>query len=748
MAGGGSQRDCGRDRIVPKWADVPRRPWAWSRAQWSVGGKLALTAALVLAAAAYGLLALLDHERARLLEHHERAEAQTLQQLALGLSAPLEFDDDIAIADALAPLSRQPELVYLELTDADREGPAARMGRTDLVAPPLVGTAAARDEDTLWLAAPIVDERGKALGQVRIGLSLALLEEDWTHQRELILLACAGFGVLVLFGLVASTRAMVLLPLRRLARAAEAVGRGDSVAVAIESRDEVGRLAAAFNGMARAIHERERGLESAHAEVARLLDGMRQAIFTFGPDLRVVGRGSRACMQVFGGPIEGLDARELLLRGIPESAPEFHAIEAFLAVVFDIDPSAWDELVELAPRELRAFEGTEHERELVIEIIPLVADGRLQRVMVTATDETEARRVQREIGTLRDRHAAEIAAMRRLLAVGVQVFVEFEMRSRARLDRVESMVSTCSDAEVFELMRLVHAVRGGARSLGLLELEAALSEAEGVLGPVRDAVRAATLIPAGWRPALTRALEAAREGLLRARERMVAASPLGEQVFDQVTVSARDLDRLAGLRDEASAAVRGCIDRLCARPFAEVVTGLSDALEFWAASEGKRAQLVVEGADVRVDREETHGLRSAVTQIVRNAIAHGIELPEQRAAAGKPAIGLVRVRCEADADGTSIEVRDDGGGIAFDVLRPRAGRRGLGLADEELIFVDGLSSRTDADALAGQGVGMGAVADELAALGYRVALAHTGPDGTCFRIRRRTSAGALRITAS
>ncbi|HWB73431.1 MAG TPA: HAMP domain-containing protein, partial [Nannocystaceae bacterium] len=636
----------------------------------------------------------------------------------------------------------QRELVWMEVRDADRDAPAAALGDRELRAPALDGRASTRDDDNLWLAAPVTDEHGATLGTVEIGLSLRSIEQDWERQRELILLSCAGFSVLVLIGLVGSTRAMVLNPLQRLARAAEAVGRGDSVAVVVESRDEVGRLGTAFNDMARAIHEREERLARAHADVERLLDGMRQAIFTFGPDLRVVGRASRSCAQVFGRAIAGVDVRELLMRGIPESAPEHHAIEAFLSVVFEVSPDDWAQLVELAPRELQLWSGTPQARELVVELVPLVEDGRIGQVMVLATDETETRRAQREIDSMRDRHAAELAAMRRMLAVGVQVFVEFEARSAARLGRVEQLVAADGESRgvIQELMRLVHGVRGGARALGLLELESALIEAEHVLAPVRDAVFTDTIVPVGWRAALGEALASARVGMAHARERLVAASPLGSDVLDQVTVSSRDLDELLRLRGRALPGLQRSIDRLCARPFAELVTGLGDAVEFWASAEAKRARLVVVGATARIDRTDTDGLRTAVVQIVRNAIAHGIELPEQRTIAGKPAVGRIEVQCEEDVGGPVIEIRDDGGGVRIAALRKRATALGLALRDDELIFADGLSSREHADDLAGRGVGMSAVRHELEQIGYRIELVETGKFGTCFRIHRATVA--------
>ncbi|MBC8069229.1 MAG: HAMP domain-containing protein [Deltaproteobacteria bacterium] len=707
--------------------------------RWSVGTKLALALALVLVGAAFGVFELLDHERERLFEQRERTEAQALQQLAIALAAPLEFDDDVAVEETLAPLAELPELVHLMVRDSDRDEPVARFGRGELSPPDLIGASSLRDREHLWLSTPIVDERGTAVGSLEIGFSLAQIEQELSRQRELIVLACAGFGAFVLLGLVASTRVMVLLPLGRLTRAADAVGRGDLVAVVAESTDEVGQLAVAFNRMAQAIQEREQRLARAHYEVGRLLDGMRQSIFTFGPDLRVVGRYSRASAQVFGREIEALDARDVLMTGVPESAPEYHAIEAFLSVVFELDPADWDQLLELAPRELHMHEGTAQARELVLEFVPLLEHGRLVQVMVLATDETEARRVEREITTLRDHHAAEIGAMRRLLGFGVHVYVEFEASSTARLGRVDALLATegIDGPRIGELLRLVHAVRGGARTLGLLELEAALAEGENVLAPVRDAVRAQTPIPPDWRTAMGESLLAAREALLRARQRLIEASPLGEEVLDQITVSARELEALVALRDQAASAVQQRIDRLSARPFGELVSGLDDAVLSWAAGQGKRARLEIAGAGMRIARNETDALRTAVVQLVRNAIAHGIEAPQQRATAGKPTLGVVRIRCEEDDGARTIMVEDDGGGVALDELRARAAELGMHVADDALVFADGLSSRAEADDLAGRGVGMSAVRHELEAIGHEVELRETSAAGTCFVIRSR-----------
>ncbi len=712
---------------------MPDARKATRRSLLSVGGKLALAAATIFALASYLLI---EFERAQLFEHREQSARTALEQLALSLAAPLEFDDDTAIAEVVTTISEDPAVVFVEVVDVDRDGAVASFG--DGAVPPELGAeapAVVRDDDAMWLRWPVRDG-SRGLGTVVLGLSLAREQAAWTEQRDVILLVCAGFGVAVAFVLSATARKLVLVPLSRLAAAADALGRGEIVAVPVESRDEVGRMATAFNGMAQAIREREDRLAAAHAEVERLLDGMRQAIFTFGPDLRVVGRASRATSAVFARTdIVGLDAREVLLADVPASSPEYHAMEAFLDVAFSVHPAAWAELAALAPTELCMAPQTDRQREITLEFVPLVDDGRLARIMVLATDETEARRVKRDMQALQDHHGAEIAAMRRLLGIGAHVFVEFEATTANRFDRIDAIARPeASAADVIdELFRLVHGVRGDARALGMLELASNLDEVEDVLSPVRDAVRANTPIPPGWRETTLLGVAQARESLGRARLRLVAASPLGEDVFEQVTVSSRDLHHLACLRDGVAPPVQQCIDRLRARPFAEITTGLDEAVATWASAQGKRARLEVHGATVRIDPRVAPALRTAVVQLVRNAVAHGIELPEVRLAADKPVVGRIVLRC-TEGDGVVVEVIDDGAGVAADRLRVRATATAAALADEELPFVDGLSSRDRADDLAGRGVGLSAVRSELAGVGYGVALVTSAGQGTSLRI--------------
>lgn len=157
---------------------------------------------------------------------------------------------------------------------------------------------------------------------------------------------------------------------------------------------------------------------------------------------------------------------------------------------------------------------------------------------------------------------------------------------------------------------------------------------------------------------------------------------------------------------------------------------------------GKSVHLVFEGDETEIDRALIEGLTDAVTHMVRNAIDHGIEKPERRLAAGKPAQAIVRLSAAHRGGRVVIEISDDGAGIDRDKVRALAVSRGLiasgdSLTPEEidnLIFEPGLSTADKVTDLSGRGVGMDVVRRSVQALGGRVTVTSTPGAGTLFAL--------------
>jgi two-component system, chemotaxis family, sensor kinase CheA len=162
-----------------------------------------------------------------------------------------------------------------------------------------------------------------------------------------------------------------------------------------------------------------------------------------------------------------------------------------------------------------------------------------------------------------------------------------------------------------------------------------------------------------------------------------------------------------------------------------------------ARESGKEIVLETNGTDTELDKTLVERIADPLTHLVRNAIDHGIELPEVRKDAGKPPCGVVRLNAYHDAGAVVIEITDDGGGLKRDLIRQKAIERGLiqenqALSDSEvyaLIFEPGFSTADQVTNLSGRGVGMDVVKSNVSALRGTVEIDSQAGKGTQVRLR-------------
>src|SRR5205823_1838476 len=142
-----------------------------------------------------------------------------------------------------------------------------------------------------------------------------------------------------------------------------------------------------------------------------------------------------------------------------------------------------------------------------------------------------------------------------------------------------------------------------------------------------------------------------REAIDRGADVFVAASPIGRAALDQVTVQRQDVQELLDLVGSRDDALGRVASRLASRPFGESTASLIDMTPTWGEKEGKQVSLDVEGRELRVPPQLARVLGAVLTHLVRNAIAHGIEPPPDREEAGKPAVGIIRIRARHEREG-------------------------------------------------------------------------------------------------
>lgn len=158
----------------------------------------------------------------------------------------------------------------------------------------------------------------------------------------------------------------------------------------------------------------------------------------------------------------------------------------------------------------------------------------------------------------------------------------------------------------------------------------------------------------------------------------------------------------------------------------------------------KKVSLEIEGSNIEVDVKVVEKIKTPLVQIIRNAISHGIELPEERVAKGKSEEGKIFIRANSDRNRVVISVSDDGAGIDLNKIISTAIRLKIISEDKlaeltedeiyELIFAPGFTTADSTSRISGRGVGMDAVRSEIASIGGAINVRSKVGVGTTFSI--------------
>jgi two-component system chemotaxis sensor kinase CheA len=200
-------------------------------------------------------------------------------------------------------------------------------------------------------------------------------------------------------------------------------------------------------------------------------------------------------------------------------------------------------------------------------------------------------------------------------------------------------------------------------------------------------------------------------------------------------------DRISHIADDLQDAVMG----IRMMPIRTVFQRFPRMIRDLARGAGKQVQLAVTGDDTELDKTVLEQLTDPLVHLVRNAVDHGVDAPDERAAAGKPAVGTVSLKVSREGSFVVIEVADDGRGMSPARLRDKAVERGLltrAAADAlttaaafELIFLPGFSTAAAVTSVSGRGVGMDVVRNNVRQLQGTIAIASEPGRGSAFRIK-------------
>lgn len=574
---------------------------------------------------------------------------------------------------------------------------------------------------------PVVSIEGPR-GALAVELSTRRLAESRAQVLSRAVLACILAAVAGALGAFLIARSLARR-VRAIATVANAVAAGDLSQSPVPydgTRDEIGVTAVAFNAMlhrlqaliaqiTQSAHEEQSRLETLvqartaelalrNGDMRRVLDNVGQGFITVDRDGKM-GRERSAILETWLGP-----------------APESGLLFEYLARV---DPTkaqwlevCWESLLDgLLPLQVcigqlpaRISNSTRH---FELEYRPLLdAEGELERVVVVLSDVTAE--VDRARAETDEREATRL--FKRLIADRTG-FLEFFAEARALVDDVSK-----SDIDQATQRRALHTLKGNALVYGvdsIAQLAHALEDRLAEEGTLRKADLAP--LAARWTD---------------------VSSKIGELVGEErhtLEVDDPDYWKMFGAieRRAPHSNLRDLLLSWRLEPTEARLQRIAEQAAALAARLGKGPiSVTVESNDLRLARERWSPFWSAAVHVVRNAIDHGLEQPDERSLLGKPA-GRLELRTFLQGDSFVIEFADDGRGIDWAAVQRKATAIGAPTQTQaslvDALCIDGLSTKDSVTELSGRGVGLGAVRRACQELGGKMEVSSTPGRGTTVR---------------
>ena len=333
---------------------------------------------------------------------------------------------------------------------------------------------------------------------------------------------------------------------------------------------------------------------------------------------------------------------------------------------------------------------------------------------------------------------------------GLQVPVQVPVQGQAKPPAPARMAAQS------QMEALAPAPVASAPAVSVLEtpvVPAAAGLAEPILdAPVVAAPLARAAAEAEMDPARPRIQTTAAESALRVDVTLLnrMMNLVGELVLTrnqvlQATSSDPNMTLLSRRLDMVTADLRESVMKARMQPVSNIFSKMPRIVRDLSQSLGRRVRLQVEGQDTELDKSLLEAIKDPLTHAVRNALDHGIELPEVRRAAGKDPEGALKLRAAQEGSHVIIGVSDDGAGIAVEKVRRKAIEGGLISPDRaarlgerellQLIFLPGFSTAAAVTNVSGRGVGMDVVRTNVEKIGGKVEIDSRTGKGTTLRLR-------------
>jgi signal transduction histidine kinase len=580
----------------------------------------------------------------------------------------------------------------------------------------------------------VVDDKGAPLGTLYYGVSSrrlqrALAEARTDARRALIVtvvLLLALGAVTIVIGAMRSRQAAkrITQPVTDLTQAVNKFATGNrDIRVQITSGDELEMLGGAFNNMAAElkdyyerlenmnrtleikVQERTRELENRNRDMRLVMDNVNQGFLTVSLTGNLAQERSAIIDQWFGAYQGEVFFHEYIAKVDPTYALSFQL--GYEALVENALPP--EVCIEQLPAQLHR-DG----REYCCSYFSILKEDKLDGLLIVINDVTAELL-----------HARQEAERKEILAM-------FEALTRDRagflafMDEAEEIFAKqINSKNLTQQKRGLHTLKGNAGVMGFTVVAKLCHEAEDELSDRKETLSKEVLVPlqTRWR-VLTEALR----------------NFLGDKGCDVLELSAREVEKLEQALREGQPTTR-ILDRLASWRLESAELPLR-RLSRYAATLSSRLgkgdlETEITSHGVRLAPKAWAGFWTDLVHVVRNAVDHGLETPEERASQGKARCPKMRFSSVISNHRLLIEIEDYGRGINWAALKSAAQEKGLPAATEDdliqAMFASGVTTSRAVTSLSGRGEGLAAVRQQVESLGGQIAVMSKPGSGTCFR---------------